>query len=140
MRERMMIALHNVIEAHGGAIVAGNREADRIGAVARWESHAAPARVSKVAERLQGLAIGLPRLARDGAAEAVPIASQRQSGVFRTATRTLRRYRVEVGTRHSGGMVPRPAWGWFERPASRASRISEVADALLVELFTRQQT
>ena len=114
VREWMMVALEDVMELYRGAVVAGNREAHGVGAVSDWESCTTLSGIPKVAERLEPCAIGLPRFARHGAADAFPNAAQRQPGIFRTGIATLGHYRVEVRAGHSAGMVAREGGHWFD--------------------------
>jgi len=77
MRERMVILLDNVVESKGGAIVAGNGEANSIGAIAIRKPAAGAAGVPEVAESAQSGGVWLRFKFGNRAAVARPMATQR---------------------------------------------------------------
>src|SRR5215471_4439380 len=80
VRERVVITLDNVVEAQCRTVVACDREADRIGPVARGKARAGPARVSEIARVAQRRVIGAPGLAGNRAADAGPALAEWKRG------------------------------------------------------------
>ena len=103
----MVVALHHVVDLDGAAVIARDGEANGVGPFMGWEALAEAPGIAQVAERRERSFVGLPRLARSGAAEAHPIVSQRQHRAWRADGNGARPYRVEIRASHFGGIVAR---------------------------------
>ena len=77
MGERMMIALHHIVDAQSVAFVAGNCEAHGVGPVAGGKSRAGAPRIAHIAALPQSGFIGTPGFLRNGAAQSSPTLAQR---------------------------------------------------------------
>jgi hypothetical protein len=101
MRERVVIALGDVVESKDGAIVAGDGETDGVRAAIVGESRADAAGVAEIAAAFDIGGFRLPGVGGDRATNAAPGAAQREHGGLGIARIDARCARMEIRARHS---------------------------------------
>ena len=101
MRERVVIALSDVVESKDGPIVTGYGEADGVRTAIVRESRADAAGVAEIAAAFEIGSFRLPGVAGDRLANAAPRAAQRQHGGLGIARIDARCARMEIRARHS---------------------------------------
>lgn len=103
MGERLMIALHDIVDLHARTVVIGDDKADGIRPVVYREAGAVPTGIAKIAHGAKSGFFGLPRSIGRGTAHPFPAISQRQESILAGAA--ARGHRIEIGARHFGGIV-----------------------------------
>ena len=102
---RVVIAFEDVIEVQSLGVVAGDGEADRVGAIVFGKTGAASAGIAQVAEGQKGGIVRLEGLVRNGPAYALPGVAQGQHGGVRTVGLAACLHGMKVRAGHFGGIV-----------------------------------